>query len=170
MSARPSLGPGGQPLTRGLLPPGIFDPKVNGVDWYTYAVDLGNHPPPSGAGANLAAGATASAAFTIQRAVDFYLTEPDAAALDTAGGIYGASTITATVSIYDSGTVRQLVSAPVPIPALFSNPIEGAGTMILPRLFRSMSTVTFTVTNQTTATVFTHLWLIFQGYRIYLES
>jgi hypothetical protein len=166
-SSASRLGPGGAPLTAGLLPPGVFDPKVDNSDWYTYQVDAGNSKPPSGNGANLAPGATASPWFIIERDVDFYLSEPRAFAIDTAGNVYSGTEIQATVQLYDSGTVRELFSAALPVGDVFGI-AEVSPVMVLPRLFRSMSTLTFTVTNISSATTFAHLWLTFVGYRVYL--
>lgn len=171
MSAGPnSLGPGGQALTRGVLPPPVFDPKLAACDWYVYQLDAGNAKPPSGGGENLAPGDVANVNFLVERGTDFYLTELGAYAMDTAGGDYFVpSDIQATVQMYDSGTVVELSNGAIPVGCLFGN-AEGASHMILPRLFRALSTVTCTVTNVSGDITFTHLWLTFIGYKVYRQG
>jgi len=168
MSAASPLGPGGQPLTQGMLPPGVFDPKLDNCDFCAYTLDLGNSPKPNGAGANLAAGATASAFFMVERNVDFYLTSLEASAtINGQDGIFYYN-YQSTIQIEDSGTVRQFFSAPTPVETMTG--IADSGRLILPRLIRALSKVTTTITNNSTSATYNHFWIVFVGYRIYLGN
>lgn len=164
MSANNPTGAGSSPA---ILPPNIFDPKLNGADMYAYVTDAGNSPAPSGGGANLAAGGAAQTSITIDAGTDFYLI-----ALSFQAQVNGAGALTessnpiplVTVQLNDSGSTRNLFSSAVPLAALAGDGKRYA-RLIRPRVFRANSNIAFNFTSLEPATVYAHLYLILHGYR-----
>lgn len=166
------MGPDGKPLTPAILPPNIFDPRLNGADWYTYAVDAGNSPAPNGGGANLAAGGSSNPTLQIDSGTDFYLIALSyQAQVSAAGGLTESTNPVplVTVQINDSGSTRNLFNMAVPIGAVAGDG-KRPGRLIRPRVFRALSTVTFTFTSLEPSTVYSHLFLVLWGYRKFSGS
>ncbi len=162
-------GPGGQALTAAVLPPNIFDPKLNGADWYTYVVDAANSPAPQGAGANLAPGGASNPTLTIDAGTDFYLIAMSVQAQANGAGALEESTNLiplVTMQLNDSGSTRNLFSMAVPLMA-----IAGDGKrpfrLIRPRLFRALSNLAFTFTSlePSGGTTYSHVYVLLHGYR-----
>ena len=167
-----SMGPGGQPLTSAILPPNIFDPRLNGADWYTYETDAGDSPAPTGGGANLDAGAVAQTTVTIDAGTDFYLIALSYFAIISGGGGYEESTNVlpaVTMQLNDSGSTRNLFAQPVPLPA-----IAGDGKrpfrLIRPRIFRALSALQFQFTSLEPTNDFSHIYVALHGYRKFAGS
>ncbi len=167
------ISPASNPNTQRYgLPPDIFDPAVNGADWYTITVDAGNSPAPVGAGAILAAGAIANVTYQINKGQDFYLVaisqQSQAESGGTAeGGLEESTNLIplVTLQINDSGSDRNLFSSPTPVGS-----IAGDGKrpfrMIQPRVFRGGAVLTFVFTSFDTAD-FEHLYLTLHGYKYF---
>ncbi len=154
-----------------ILPPDIFDPKLNGADWYTYVTDAGNSPAPTGGGANLAAGGVAQTSIQIDAGTDFYLIALSfQAQVNAAGGLTDSSTPIplVTVQLNDSGSTRNLFSLATPIGA-----VAGDGKrpyrLIRPRVFRANSALAFTFTSTDTV-IYSHLYLALHGYRKFANT
>jgi hypothetical protein len=154
-------------LSQHILPPNIFDPRINGADWYTYMVDAGNSPAPNGGGQNLAAGGISAPTLQIDAGTDFYLIAMSyQAQVSGAGGLEESTNIVplVTVQLNDSGSTRNLFSAAVPVGA-----IAGDGKrpyrLVRPRIFRANSSLSFTFTSLEPANAFAHLYLLLHGYR-----
>lgn len=173
MSATPpALGPNGQPLTQAILPPNIFDPRLNGADWYTYIVDAGNSPAPTGAGQNLAAGGTSNPTLQIDSGTDFYLIALSyQAQVNAAGGLEESTNPVplVTVQMNDSGSTRNLFNIAAPVGAIAGDG-KRPGRLIRPRIFRALSNVVFTFTSLEPSVVYAHLYLLLWGYRKFSGS
>jgi len=161
------MGPGGQPLTSAILPPNIFDPRLNGADWYTYETDAGNSPAPSGGGAVLDAGGISQTTVQIDAGTDFYLIALSFWAVISGGGGYTESTFplpNVTMQLNDTGSTRNLFSQPVPLPA-----IAGDGKrpfrLIRPRIFRALSALQFQFVNNEPTNDFANIYVLLHGYR-----
>lgn len=161
--------PTGNGLSAGILPPNIFDPKLNGADWYTYVVDGANSPAPAGGGANLAPAGVSNPTLTIDAGTDFYLIALSVQAQANAAGALTESTNLiplVTLQLNDSGSTRNLFSSAVPLMA-----IAGDGKrpyrLIRPRLFRALSSLAFTFTSLEPGggTTYSHVYLSLHGYR-----
>lgn len=166
------MGPGGQPLTSAILPPNIFDPKLNGADWYTYVTDAGNSPAPTGGGQNLAAGGVAQTTITIDAGTDFYLIALTYQAQVSASGGLEESTNPiplVTVQLNDSGSTRNLFSQALPLGAIAGDAKRPA-RLIRPRIFRALSALTFNFTSLEPSVVYSHLYLALWGYRKFAGS
>ena len=74
-----------------------------------------------------------------------------------------------TVTIVDTGSGRQLMNAPIPVPSLYG---DGRLPYILPtpKLFIKNSRINVNVTNFSTGTDYRNLWLNFQGKKIFTSS
>jgi len=70
-----------------------------------------------------------------------------------------------TVVITDTGSQRQLMNAVVPLPCI-AGPGERPYRLILPRLFRANSIITFNWNNYSASTTYTNLYLIMHGFRL----
>src|SRR5487761_522442 len=159
-------------LSQAILPPQIFDPRLNGADWYTYVTDAGNSPAPAGAGANLAAGATSNTNVQIDAGTDFYLIALTfQAQVSGAGGLTESSNPIplVTMQLNDSGSTRNLFSIAVPIGAIAGD-AKRPFRMIRPRLFRALSNLSFTFTSLEPSTVYSHLYVLLHGYRKFQGS
>lgn len=126
-------------------------------DFFTYETDF----------AALANGATATNNIQVQADSDFKWLKATAAA-DIAGAPQTESSIViplVTILITDTGSGRQLMSAPVPIADIF-----GIGQLPfilpLPRIFRARSSISVTVANYSAATTY-NLRLSFIGTKIF---
>lgn len=142
----------GQPVVAPQQAPGA--PRVQFVeDFFIYEVDYGA----------IAVGATVNGNFQILADSDFKLIK--LTALAQAGG--GTSAFpNASVQINDSGSGRNLFSAPVPIPNVFG---QGILPFILPipRIFKARSNVIVTVANIDPVTALEALHLSFIGTKIF---
>jgi len=130
-------------------------------DFYIYGSQAGTTAIP------LAAGASANDIINIEADSDFILQKLTYEA-DIAGAAFIESTRpipNVTVQLIDSGSGRQLMQNPVPIPAIFGT---GELPFILanPRLFAKNSTIQVAYTNFDAAAGYT-IRLSFIGYKIY---
>lgn len=169
----PAPNPAANPNTQRYgLPPDVFDPSVNGADWYTITVDAGNSAAPVGAGAIFAAGDTVNVAYQLNKGQDFYLVAiTQQAQLESAGTAEGGLEESTnpiplvTLQINDSGSDRNLFSAATPIGS-----IAGDGKrpfrLIQPRVFRAGAQLTFTFVNFDVSD-FEHLYLTLHGYKYF---
>ena len=166
------MGPGGQPMTAAILPPNIFDPRLNGADWYTYTVDAGNSPAPLGGGANLAAGGVSSPTLQIDAGTDFYLIALTYFGQEASDGAYEQSTVLVpcvTMQINDSGSQRNLFNIAPPIGAVAGDGLR-PGRLIRPRIFRALSNLAFTFTSFEPSIAYAHLYVCLWGYRKFAGS
>lgn len=166
------MGPGGQPLTSQILPPNIFDPKLNGADWYTYVIDAGNSPAPTGGGQNLAAGGVAQCTLSIDAGTDFYLIALSYQAQIASGGGLEESTNPiplVTMQLNDSGSTRNLFSQPLPLPSVAGDGKRPA-RLIRPRIFRALSALTFNFVSLEPSVVYAHVYIALWGYRKFAGS
>lgn len=171
MSAQPATGSNANAAAAGLtphiLPPNIFDPRLNGADWYTYAVDAGNSPAPSGGGQNLAAAGVSNPNLQIDAGTDFYLIALSMQAqVSGAGGVEDSTNPIplVTMQLNDSGSQRNLFSMPIPMGAIVG---EGRRPyrLIRPRIFRANSVLAFTFTSFEPTDAYAHIYLLLHGYR-----
>lgn len=152
-----------------ILPPNIFDPKTNGADWFTYVVDAGNSPAPTGAGANLAPGAQSNPVLQIDAGTDFYLIALSVQAqANGVGALTEATNLIplVTVQMNDSGSQRNLFSIAPPLMAIAGDG-KRLGRLIRPRLFRANSSISFIFTSLEPGggTTYSHVYLLLHGYR-----
>ena len=121
-------------------------PAVQSVqDYFTYQVNF----------ASLAAGASANGSFQVQADSDFKWLKATVMA-DLAGAAQTVSTQViplVTIQITDTGSGRQLMSAPVPIFNMFGT---GQIPFILPvpRIFKARANVAIAVANYSAATAY----------------
>jgi hypothetical protein len=141
--------------------PAPEQPKVQySQDYYTYQVNF----------ASIAAGASASGSFQVQADSDFKWLKATCMA-DLAGV---AQTVSAqviplvTINITDTGSGRQLMSAPVPIWNMFGT---GQIPFILPvpRIFKARANVAITLANYSAATAYL-VRLSFIGTKVFQMS
>jgi hypothetical protein len=156
---QPSMVPGPASAPRNnMLPPNIFDPRNDGSDYYWYVANIT---------AALAPGATGNTSVQIDAGTDFYwIATTIQADLQGAALTSGADIIPlVTVLINDTGTSRNLMNAPVPLPSLAGNGREPY-RLVRPRLFRANSIVNFTFTSYVAAgTTYSNLYFTMHGYR-----
>lgn len=172
MSAQNPTGTGAPPP--GILPPNIFDPRLNGTDWYTYVVDGANSPAPAGAGANLAPAGVSNPTLGIDAGTDFYLVALSVQAQANAAGALTESTNLiplVTVQMNDSGSQRNLFSSALPLMA-FAGDGKRPYRLIRPRVFRANSSIAFTFTSLEPAagTTYSHVFLLLHGYRKFAST
>ncbi len=131
--------------------------NVRRRDFYTYTAAV----------AAIAVGANANAVINIEADADFILQK-----LTFYADIAGAAQLSGTriipnveIQITDTGSGRQLMSNPVPVPAIFGT---GELPFILPnpRLFRKNSTIQIAFTSFEAA-ITPDVFLAFIGYKIY---
>ena len=121
-------------------------PAVQSVqDYFTYQVNF----------ASLAAGASANGSFQVQADSDFKWLKATVMA-DLAGAVQTVSSQViplVTIQITDTGSGRQLMSAPVPIFNMFGT---GQIPFILPvpRIFKARANVAIVVANYSAATAY----------------
>jgi hypothetical protein len=172
MSTQNPTGGAAAGLSPAILPPNIFDPRLNGADWYTYLVDAGNSPAPIGGGANLAAGGSSNPTLQIDAGTDFYLIALSyQAQVNAAGGLTESSNPVplVTMQLTDSGSTRSLFSSAAPLAAVAGDGKRPA-RLIRPRLFRALSQLSFAFTSLEPATVYAHLYVVLWGYRKFAGS
>lgn len=154
---QPAMAPGPAAAPRNnMTAPAIFDPRSDGSDYYWYITNV----------QALAAAATGNSQIQIDAGTDFYWIATTIQA-DVAGGALTPSTDIiplVTVLINDTGTSRNLMNAPVPIPSLAGNGKEPY-RLVRPRLFRANSIVGFTFLNYSAGTTYANLYFTMHGYR-----
>lgn len=138
--------------------PDYIDPRTSNWDEYEYVTNPGS----------LAAAATLPSQILIDAGTDFFWTATSlqadlaGAALTESGNIIPL----VTVLINDTGSARNLMSAPTPVMT-----IAGDGKRpyrkLRPRLIRGNSLVQFTWTNYSAATTYSNLYFVMHGFRRY---
>jgi hypothetical protein len=140
-----------------MMAPNIFDPRTDGSDYYWYVTN------PNA----IAPAATANASIQIDAGTDFYWIATTIQA-DLQGGALTESTNIiplVTVLINDTGTSRNLMNAPVPVPNIVGDG-KRPYRLVRPRLFRANSIIGFTFTGyQAAGTTYTNLFFVLHGYR-----
>jgi hypothetical protein len=139
-----------------MLAPNIFDPRTDGSDYYWYVTNP----------AAMAAAGNAASQIQIDAGTDFYWIATSyfcdiSGASVTAGGLILPLV---TVLINDTGTSRNLMNSPIPLPALAGDGREPY-RMVRPRLFRANSVINFTWANYSNATTYSDIYLTLHGYR-----
>lgn len=158
MSNQQPAGP--PPLQNTLARPigkNFLDPRLDAIDLTYYQTLV----------ASLAAAASTPSQINIDAGTDFYWVATTYQ-VDEAGADTDESTIViplVTVVITDTGSQRQLMNAAVPLPCI-AGPGERPYRLILPRLFRANSIITFNWTNYSAATTYTNLYAIMHGFRL----
>lgn len=119
---------------------------------------------------SLAPAATATRNIQIEADADFVWVK---AALwaDVAGAAQTTSSIViplVTVAITDSGSGRNLQNRPIPI-ALLAGDLGLPYNNSVPRKFAANSNITVTFTNESAATTYANLRLVFQGFKRFYE-
>lgn len=158
MSTQQPTGPA--PLANTLARPigkNFLDPRLDAIDLTYYQTLV----------ASIASAASTPSQINIDAGTDFYWvattyqTDLSGAATDESGIIIPL----VTVVITDTGSQRQLMNAAVPLPCI-AGPGERPYRLILPRLFRANSIITFNWTNYSASTTYTNLYLIMHGFRL----
>jgi hypothetical protein len=158
MSTQNPSGP--PPLANTLARPigkNFLDPRLDAIDLTYYQTVV----------LALASGTSAPSQINIDAGTDFYWVATTYQT-DLAGAAQLESTIViplVTVVITDTGSQRQLMNAAVPLPCI-AGPGERPYRLILPRLFRANSIITFNWTNYSAATEYDNLYLILHGFRL----
>lgn len=135
----------------------FLDPRLDAIDLTYYQTVV----------ASIAPTANTPSQINIDAGTDFYWVATTyqvdlAAAATTESGIIIPLV---TVVITDTGSQRQLMNAVVPLPCI-AGPGERPYRLILPRLFRANSIVTFNWNNYSAASTYTNLYLIMHGFRL----
>jgi hypothetical protein len=141
-----------------MLAPNIFDPRSDGSDYYFYTTNPGV----------LAPGGTANDSIQIDNGTDFYWIAT------TMQADIGEATLTestniiplVTVLINDTGTSRNLMNAPVPVPSIAGDS-KRPYRLVRPRLFRANSIINFTFTSYVASggSTYSNLYFTLHGYR-----
>lgn len=158
MSNQMPAGP--PPLNNTLARPigkNFLDPRLDAIDltYYQTLVAFLDHATSSPSQINIDAG------------TDFYwvattfMVDLSGAAVTESSAIIPL----VTVVITDTGSQRQLMNAAVPLVTI-AGPGERPYRLILPRLFRANSIITFNWTNYSAAEDYTNLYLIMHGFRL----
>jgi len=152
--------PAGPPPLQNVLPRGLgknyLDPRVDAIDLTYYQTLV----------SALAPAASLPSQINIDAGTDFYWVATTIQA-DIAAATQTESSIViplVTVVITDTGSQRQLMNAAVPITCI-AGPGERPYRLILPRLFRANSIITFNWTNYSAASTY-NLYLIMHGFRL----
>lgn len=159
-----AVGPGSAASPRSnMLPPNIFDPRSDGSDYYFYITNPGA----------LAPGATNNSQIQIDAGTDFYWIATTYQA-DLAGAAVTSGALIVplvTVLINDTGTSRNLMNNPVPVPSLAGDGREPY-RLVRPRLFRANSVINFTWTSYTATatTTYSDLFFTLHGYRRLVQA
>lgn len=127
-------------------------------DWYGYPLLF----------SALAPGA-ATLTFQIDAASDFFLTALSflcEADLTTSVTVSTFVVPKVTVQVTDGGSSRNLFQNQVPLYSVFGDG-DHPHRLIHPRLFVRNSAITVNLTNYSTATTYSRLYLMFEGFRIY---
>lgn len=138
------------------MPADIFDPKVDGSDYYWITVNPGS----------LASGAEGDVTYQFDATFDFYWVASTYMA-DLAGAAVTDSALIVpliTLLIYDGGSRRQLMDSALPINEIASPTAKEPYRLIRPRLFRAASTVKFTFKNYSAGTTYSNTYLTLHGY------
>lgn len=160
--SNPNPTAGSSAPTPGILPPNIFDPKMNGADAYWYSVDTGA----------LAPAAVANPQIQIDAGTDFYaIALSYQAQANGAGGLEESTNPIPLVTLQwnDSGSTRNLLNIGVPIGAIMGDG-KRPYRLIRPRLFRANSNLSFTLTSFEPAVTYAHLYLVLHGYRKFAST
>ena len=156
MSTQQPAGP--PPLANTLARPigkNFLDPRLDAIDLTFYETTF----------AALAAGASTPSQINIDAGTDFYWVA-STYMVDT-GSNPEESTFEIpqlNVVITDTGSQRQLMNAPLPLPCI-AGPGERPYRLILPRLFRANSIIQFNWTNYG-ATAYDNLYFVMHGFRL----
>lgn len=140
-----------------MLPPNIFDPRLDGSDYYWYVTNFG---------AALAGGLNTQTQIQIDNGTDFYWIASSYFVDESVAGVTESSQILPflTLLINDTGTSRNLMNSAVPLPA-----IAGDGKrpyrLVRPRLFRANSIINFTWANYSTNITYSDVYFTLHGYR-----
>lgn len=135
----------------------FLDPRIDGIDLTYYETTV----------ASLAPAGSLPSQINIDAGTDFYWTATTYQ-VDLAGAAQTESGLIiplVTVVITDTGSQRQLMNAPLPMPCI-AGPGERPYRQILPRLFRANSIIQFNWQNYSAATTYTNLYLVFHGFRL----
>lgn len=149
---------GGQPPVPVTVPGDIFDPRIDGADYYWIVINPGA----------IAAGASASDTYQLDSAFDFYWVATTYMA-DLAGAAVEDSTLIVpleTVLIYDGGSRRQLMNEPIPLNSIASPTAKEPYRLLRPRLFAASSSIKFTFANYSAATAYSNTYLVLHGYTV----
>jgi hypothetical protein len=156
----PTPGAGGPPPLPGVLPRPIgknfLDPRIDAIDYTFYQTLV----------SGLANGTSTPTQINIDAGTDFYWTATTYQA-DINGAAVTESSIViplVTVIITDTGSQRQLMNAAVPLPCI-AGPGERPYRLILPRLFRANSIITFNWANYSAGTTY-NIYAILHGFRL----
>lgn len=148
------------PIVGGLANfiPDYIDPRTSNWDEYEYITNPGS----------IATGITLPSQILIDAGTDFFWTATSYQ-VDLAGAAVTESSNPiplVTVLINDTGSARNLMSAPTPVGA-----IAGDGKRpyrkLRPRLIRGNSLVQFTWTNYSAATTYSNIYFVLHGFRRY---
>lgn len=134
-----------------------LDPRQDGIDLTYYVTDP----------TSLAAGGSFPSQINIDSGTDFYWVATSYFA-DIAGAAVTESSMNlplVTVVITDTGSQRQLMNAPVPLPAIAGSG-ERPARLLLPRLFRANSVIQFNWANYSADTEYSNLYLTMWGFRL----
>jgi hypothetical protein len=158
MSNQQPAGP--PPLANTLARPigkNFLDPRLDAIDLTYYQTLV----------LTLAPTVSTPTQINIDAGTDFYWVATTYQ-VDEAGADTEESTIVIplmTVVITDTGSQRQLMNAAVPLPCI-AGPGERPYRLILPRLFRANSIISFNWNNYSAATTYTNLYMIMHGFRL----
>ncbi len=152
-------GSGSQQLGNTLARPvgkNYLDPRADAIDFTFYVTHL----------ASIAPGVSLPSQINIDAGTDFYWTATTFQA-DIGGADQQEATVEqplVTVVITDTGSQRQLMNAPLPITCI-AGPGERPYRLILPRLFRANSIITFNLTSYAASDTY-QIYLTLHGFRL----
>ncbi len=154
--------PAGPPPMQNVLPRGIgknfLDPRLDAIDLTYYQTVV----------SALAPAASLPSQINIDAGTDFYwVATTFQADIGVAAQTESSVVIPlVTVIITDTGSQRQLMNAAVPISCI-AGPGERPYRLILPRLFRANSIITFNWTSYVAGgTTYGNIYLILHGFRL----
>ena len=165
MSAVQPAGPNAAPGSGGPAGPGMLgrpigknylDPRGDAIDFTFYDTDITALDP----------AASLPSQINIDAGTDFYWVA-STIQIDIGGAAQTQSNAPiplATVVITDTGSQRQLMNQPVPVTAIFGNG-QRPYRLILPRLFRANSIITFNWTNYEVTNTY-NIRAQFHGFRL----
>jgi hypothetical protein len=156
----PNQAPGSTPALGNTLsrPVGknYLDPRADAIDFTFYVTHL----------AAIAPAQSLPSQINIDAGTDFYWVattlQADIGGVDQQEATVEVPLVTCVIT--DTGSQRQLMNAPVPISCI-AGPGERPYRLILPRLFRANSIITFNWTSYE-ATVTYQLYLVLHGFRL----
>jgi len=153
----PVPGAGAAGARANMLPPNIFDPRLDGSDYYWYVTNPTNMVAPN----------SYSSSIQIDSGTDFYWIATTYFA-DIGGATETSSGLViplVTVVIQDSGTSRNLMNAATALGALAGDGRQPY-RLVRPRLFRANSVINFTWTPYApTSITYANLYMTLHGYR-----